>query len=208
MEEIDENVGRLMQLLKSLNLDNDTLVILTSDNGPWWEGSTGGLRDRKGGAGWEGGYRVPCIVRHPGRISAGIVNDAIAMNADFLPTIVRWTGGKVPDVELDGADIASLLTIRGAPSPHDELVMFINEDVAAIRTQRWKYVVRSFYRSYDATLDDPTRTDWAVLVDMPNDPAEAYDVSSLHPDVLADMTRRVVAARAKFAPFRTPKSAG
>ncbi len=208
VEEIDENVGRLMQLLKSLNLDNDTLVILTSDNGPWWEGSTGGLRDRKGGAGWEGGYRVPCIVRHPGRIPAGIVNEAIAMNADFLPTIVRWTGGKVPDVELDGADIASLLTIRGAPSPHDELVMFINEDVAAIRTQRWKYVVRSFYRSYDATLDDPTRTDWAVLVDMPNDPAEAYDVSSLHPDVLADMTRRVVAARARFAPFRTPKSAG
>lgn len=208
VEEIDENVGKLMQLLKSLNLDNDTLVILTSDNGPWWEGSTGGLRDRKGGAGWEGGYRVPCIVWHPGRIPAGIVNDAIAMNTDFLPTIVRWTGGKVPDVELDGADIASMLTIRSAPSPHDELVLFINEDVAAIRTQRWKYVVRSFYRSYDATLDDPTRNDWAVLVDMPNDPAESYDVSSLHPDVLADMKRRVADARAKFAPLKTPKPAG
>ena len=206
VEEIDTNVGRLMQQLKSLGLDNDTLVILTSDNGPWWQGSSGGLRDRKGGAGWEGGYRVPMIARQPGRIPAGLVNDSIAMNIDLLPTIVRWTGGQIPDVELDGADIASLLTIPGAPSPHDELVLFINEDVAAIRTQRWKYVVKSFYRTYDATLDDPARPDWALLVDMPKDPAESYNVSSLHPDVLADMAARVAKARATFAPMATAKA--
>ncbi len=206
VEEIDDNVGKLMKQLKTLGLDSDTLVILTSDNGPWWEGSSGGLRDRKGGAGWEGGYRVPCIARQPGRIPAGLVNDSIAMNIDLLPTIVRWTGGQVPAVELDGADIASLLTIPRAPSPHDELVLFINEDVAAVRTQRWKYVVRSFYRSYEATLDDPGRNDWALLVDMRKDPAESYDVSSLHPDVLADMTVRVAKARATFAPLATPKA--
>ncbi len=206
VEEIDENVGKLMQQLKSLGLDNDTLVILTSDNGPWWQGSSGGLRDRKGGAGWEGGYRVPLVARQPGRIPAGLVNDSIAMNIDLMPTIVRWTGGQVPDVELDGADITSLLTIPRAPSPHDELVLFINEDVAAIRTQRWKYVVKSFYRTYDATLDDPERQDWSLLVDMPKDPAESYDVSSLHPDVLADMAMRVAKARATFAPLATPKA--
>ena len=206
VEEIDENVGKLMQQLKTLGIDNDTLVILTSDNGPWWEGSSGGLRDRKGGAGWEGGYRVPMVARQPGRIPAGIVNDAIAMNTDLLPTIVRWTGGTVPDVTLDGADIASLLTIPRAPSPHDELILFINEDVAAVRTQRWKYVVKSFYRSYEATLDDPDRNDWAVLVDMANDPAESYDVSAKHPDSLADMAARVAKARANFAPLRTKKA--
>jgi uncharacterized sulfatase len=206
VEEIDDNVGKLMQQLKSLRIDQDTLVLLTSDNGPWWEGSSGGLRDRKGGAGWEGGYRVPFIARQPGRIPAGLVNDSIAMNFDILPTVVRWTGGAVPDVELDGADIASLLTIPRAPSPHDELVLFINEDVAAIRTQRWKYVVRSFYRGYEAPLDRPDVADWTLLIDMPKDPAESYDVSSLHPDALADMKARVERARATFAPLATPKT--
>jgi uncharacterized sulfatase len=206
VEEIDANVGKLMHQLETLGIDNDTLVILTSDNGPWWEGSSGGLRDRKGGAGWEGGYRVPFVARQPGRIPAGLVNDSIAMNIDLLPTIVRWTGGTVPDVELDGADIASLLTIPRAPSPHDELVLFINEDVAAVRTQRWKYVVRSFYRAYEGVLDAPGRNDWALLVDIENDPAESYDVSSLHPDALADMAARVAKARATFAPLATPKT--
>ena len=203
VEEIDASMGRLFAKLKTLGLDEDTLVILTSDNGPWWEGSSGGLRDRKGGAGWEGGYRVPFIARQPGRIPAGLVNDSIAMNIDLLPTIARWAGARVPDVELDGADIASLLTQPRAPSPHDQLVLFINEDVAAIRTQRYKYVVRSHYRTYEAPLDASGRTDWAVLVDMANDPAESYDVSALHPDVLADMQARLARARASFDPLRT-----
>lgn len=207
VEEIDANVGRLMDRLKQHGIDNDTLVILTSDNGPWWEGSAGGLRDRKGGAGWEGGYRVPFMARQPGRIPAGLVNDSIAMNIDLLPTLARWTGSAMPNAELDGADISSLLTLRNAPSPHDELVLFINEDVAAIRTQRWKYVVRSFYRSYEAPLDAPGRVDWAVLVDMPSDPAESYDVSARHPDVLTDMTVRLERARAKFDPLKTKKPA-
>ncbi|MEZ6028430.1 MAG: sulfatase [Hyphomonadaceae bacterium] len=207
VEEIDANVGRLMDQLKRLGLDNDTLVILTSDNGPWWEGSPGGLRDRKGGAGWEGGYRVPFIARQPGRIPAGASNNAIAMNIDLLPTLANWTGSPVPDVVLDGADISTLFTIPHAPSPHDELVLFNNEDVAAIRTQRWKYIVRSHYRTYDAQLDAPGRVDWAVLVDMDNDPTESYDVSSRHPDVLVDMERRVARARATFDPLKTPPKA-
>lgn len=203
VEEIDANMGRLFAKLKALGLDDDTLVILTSDNGPWWEGSTGGLRDRKGGAGWEGGYRVPFIARQPGRIPAGLVNGSIAMNIDLLPTLARWTGAPAPAAELDGADIATLLTQRTAASPHDELVLFINEEVAAIRTQRYKYVVRSHYRTYEAPLDAPGRTDWAVLVDMANDPSESYDVSALHPDVLADMQARLTRARASFDPLKT-----
>ena len=204
VEEIDAQVGRLMERLKAHDIDNDTLVILTSDNGPWWEGSAGSLRDRKGGAGWEGGYRVPFIARQPGRIPAGLVNNAMAMNSDLLPTLARWAGAALPDVQLDGADIASLLTQPRAASPHDELVYFINEDVAAIRTQRFKYVVRSHYRTFLGDLDGANRTDWAVLVDMEKDPEESYDVSSLHPDVLADLQARLTRARATFDPLRTP----
>jgi arylsulfatase A len=207
VEEIDAGMGRLFARLKQHGIDEDTLVILTSDNGPWWEGSAGGLRDRKGGAGWEGGYRVPFIARQPGRIPAGIVNDAMAMNIDLFPTLVGWADGQVPNVELDGLDIASLLTTRRAPSPHDELVLFQNEDIAAIRTQRWKYVVRSNYRTYEAPLDATGRVDWAVLIDLMNDPAEVYDVSARYPDVLADMKARLERARAKFGPLKTPQPA-
>lgn len=207
VEEIDANVGRLIEKLKALGLDCDTLVILTSDNGPWWEGSSGGLRDRKGGSGWEGGYRVPFLARQPGRIPAGVVSDSIAMNIDLLPTLCAWTGASTPDVTLDGANIASLLTQPRAPSPHDELVYFINEDVAAVRTQKFKYVVRSHYRTFLADLDGANRTDWAVLVDMENDPEESYDVSSKHPDVLADMQARITNARATFDPLKTPVKA-
>jgi len=202
VEEIDANVGRLFAKLKELNIDNDTLVILTSDNGPWFEGSTAGLRDRKGGAGWDGGYRVPFLARHPGRIPAGLLNDSMAMNIDLLPTIMSWSGAQLPAAKLDGLDISKQLTSRSAPSPHDELVFFINDDVAAVRTARYKLVVRSFYRSSLATLD--IRDDWQVLVDLQNDPAESYDVSSLHPDALADLTARLTRARTEFGPLKAP----
>jgi len=201
VEEVDANVGRLIDTLKRLNLDNDTLVIVTSDNGPWFEGSSGGLRERKGGAGWDGGYRVPFIARHPGIIPRGLVSDAMAMNIDLLPTIMSWTGSPPPVTELDGLDISRLLTMRGAPSPHDELILFNNEEVAALRTSRWKLVVRSYYRTIEAPLDRPDRPDWQVLVDLQNDPSESYDVSALHPDALRDLTERLNRARTKFAPM-------
>ena len=198
VEEIDANVGTLLAKLKQLNIDNDTLVIVTSDNGPWFEGSTAGLRERKGGAAWDGGYRVPFIARQPGRIPAGLKSDAMTMNIDLLPTIMAWTGRPLPNAELDGRDISDVLT-RNAKSPHDELVLFNNESVAAVRTDRWKLAVRSYYRGIEAPLD--TRDDWQLLVDLKADPAETYDVSSLHPDVLADMTARLARARVKYGPF-------
>lgn len=205
VEEIDASVGRLVSELRRLALEDDTLIIVTSDNGPWWEGSTGGLRDRKGGAGWEGGYRVPFIARQPGRIPAGLVSDAMAMGIDLMPTLLAWTGRQVPAVELDGIDISRVLTRPGAATPHEELILFNNEDVAAIRTRRWKYVVRSYYRGIEAPLDTPGRDDWEQLIDLAYDPGESYDVSSLHPDILAEMKARLERARAKYAPFRVHK---
>ncbi len=200
VEEIDSQTGRLMARLKVLGIDNDTVVIVTSDNGPWFEGSTGGLRDRKGGSGWDGGYRVPFLIRAPGRIPAGRVSREIAMNIDLLPTVMALTGRPLPKTELDGRDLTGVLT-RGAKSPHEELILFNNEKVAAIRTDRWKFVARSYYRGAEYPLG--SRSD--LLFDVRADPAEAYNLASLHPDVVADMKARLARAQQTFEPLGVHK---
>ncbi len=198
VEEIDTGVGRLLAHLEALDLDNDTLVIVTSDNGPWFVGSSGELRDRKGGAGWEGGYRAPFIARWPGVIPSGLESDAIVMNIDLMPTLCSLAGIAAPAAELDGADVSSVLTQRGAPSPHDELILFNNELVAGVRTQGWKYVSRSYYRTIDVPLE---RVGGWQLIDLKVDPGENYDVSARYPEVAAEMKARVERARAKFEPL-------
>jgi arylsulfatase A len=197
VEEIDVQMGRLMEHLKRLSLDRDTVVIVTSDNGPWFEGSSGPLRDRKGGAAWDGGYRVPFIAWAPGRLPAGQVNREIAMNIDLLPTVLAMTGRPSPAVELDGRDLSGVLAGR-AKSPHDELVLFDNENVAAIRTDRWKYVARSYYRTYDFPIASRYEP---LLFDVRADPSETYNLASLHPDVVADMKGRFDRAKARFEPL-------
>lgn len=196
VEEVDAQLGRLTRHLSRLGLDQNTLIIVTSDNGPWFEGSSGPLRDRKGGAGWDGGYRVPFIIAGPG-VPAGKVNREIAMNTDILPTILAMTGRPPPAAELDGRDLTAVLT-RGARSPHDELVLFNNEQVAAIRTDRWKYVARSYYRTIELPL---AAVNGVGLFDVRADPSEAYNLASLHPDVMADMAARFARAKATFEPL-------
>jgi arylsulfatase A-like enzyme len=195
VEEIDVNVGRLLERLKALGLDEDTLVIFTSDNGPWFEGSTGPFRDRKGGSAWDGGFRVPFVARQPGRIPAGRVETGLSSNLDLLPTLTALAGLPQPDVELDGADISGMLTGEGA-SPHEEILLFNNNHVAGLRTGRWKLVARSYYRTYDVPLDA-----LPLLFDMAADPGETYSVARTHPDVLADMRARLERARAKYEPM-------
>ena len=201
VEEIDSQVGRLMARLKALGMDRETVVIVTSDNGPWFEGSTGGLRDRKGGAGWEGGYRVPFLVRAPGRIPAGRVSREIGMNIDLLPTILAMAGKPLPNTQIDGRDLTAVLT-SGAKSSHDELILFNNEKVAGIRTDRWKYVARSYYRGTEYPL---AAINSELLFDIRADPSEAYNLASLHPDVVADLRSRLQRAQATFEPLAVHK---
>jgi arylsulfatase A len=196
VEEIDLNVGRLLERLRAMDLDEDTLVIFTSDNGPWFEGSSGPFRDRKGGSAWDGGFRVPFVGRWPRRIAPGTVTTGLASNLDLLPTLASLAGRPPPEgVELDGRDISGLLTGEGA-SPHDEILLFDNNHVAAVRTERWKLVTRSYYRTYDIPLDR-----LPLLFDMREDPGETYSVASLHPEVLADMQARIARARARYEPM-------
>lgn len=196
VEEIDLNVGRLLEKLKALGVDDDTMVVFTSDNGPWFEGSSGPFRDRKGGSAWDGGFRVPFIARQPGALPAGAVHNGLASNLDLLPTLVAMAGKPpVTDRELDGQDLSGVLK-DGAASPHDEIVLFDNNKVAAVRTSRWKYVARSYYRTYDIALDR-----YPLLFDMEVDPGENYSVARNFPDDAADMRARLERARAKYEPM-------
>jgi len=196
VEEIDRNVGRLLRRLEALGITEDTLVIFTSDNGPWFEGSAGPFRDRKGGSAWDGGFRVPFIARQPGHLPAGRVNSGLASNLDLLPTLVRMAGGE-PPADIDGVDLAPLLTGSGE-SLRNEVVLFDNTHVAAIRTARWKYVVRSYYRTYDIPLD---QHGYPLLFDMQADPGENYSLAARNPGVAADMKARIERARAFYQPF-------
>lgn len=198
VEEIDAGIGRLLTQLKTLGLDRNTLVIVTSDNGPWFEGSSGPWRDRKGGSGWEGGFRVPFIARQPGTIPAGLVSDAPSMNIDVMPTLAAWTRARPPATELDGRDITQALTRKGAPSPHEELLFFNNEDVAGLRVGRWKYVTRSYYRSGELPLED---YGYGLLFDLSLDPGETYNLAGRHPEVVADMKARLARAKTTFGPL-------
>lgn len=202
VEEVDSELGRLREQLERLNLQNDTYVIVTSDNGPWFEGSAGQLRDRKGGAGWDGGYRVPFVAWAPGRIPAGSRSNAITMNFDLLPTFAALAGKPLPNgLVVDGKDISAVWQ-KGAPSPHDALILFDNEKVAAIRTDRWKFVARSYYREYDLPL---ARIGANLLFDVRSDPSEDYNLATRHPDVVKDMRARFDQYRKTFEPLGRKK---
>lgn len=202
VEEVDSELGRLREQLERLDLQNDTYVIVTSDNGPWFEGSAGPLRDRKGGAGWDGGYRVPFVAWAPGRIPAGSRSNAITMNFDLLPTFAALAGKPLPKgLVVDGKDISAVWQ-KGAPSPHDALILFDNEKVAAIRTDRWKFVARSYYREYDLPL---ARIGANLLFDVRSDPSEDYNLATRHPDVVKDMRARFEQYRQTFEPLGRKK---
>ncbi len=141
--ELDANVGNILDELTTLGIDQNTLVIFTSDNGPWYGGSTGGLRGMKGKT-WEGGLRVPMIARMPGTIAAGLVSDELAATVDVLPTVCHLTNTVVPpDRVIDGKNILPLLQDAAAMSPHDAIFGMQGANLATIRAGRWKLHVRS-----------------------------------------------------------------
>jgi arylsulfatase A len=198
VEEIDRNMGRLLEGLRRLGLEEDTLVVFTSDNGPWFEGSSGPFRDRKGGSAWDGGFRVPFIVRQPGAVPAGEVRTGVASNLDLLPTLAALAGADLPgDLVLDGKDISAML-VADAPSPHEELVLFDNANVAAVRAGKWKYVVRSYYRGMDIPL---AQHGYPLLFDLETDPGENYSLISLNPRIAAEMKARFERLRDLYEPI-------
>ena len=200
VEEIDSIVGRLLAKLTALKIAQDTVVVFTSDNGPWFEGSPGWLRERKGGGAYDGGYRVPGIVWGPGRLPAGRRVSSIAMGIDWLPTFLAMAGVAPPaGVTLDGRDITAVLT-NGAQSPHEALILFDGEVPIGLRSQRWKYVESLYYRG---NMTSPlSGRGYEQLYDLNADPSENYSVAATHPAEAKAMRERLAAAKAEFAPLR------
>jgi len=187
VEEVDWSVGQLMEKLAASGSDNNTLVVFTSDNGPWYEGSPGGLRGGKGMT-FEGGFRVPFIARWPQMIPAGSVCREAAVNIDMVPTCLAIVGTEPPpDRVIDGKNILPLLTGSGK-TPHDIIYFYNCEKVEAIRAGNWKYHRRRNVYVWPSSLQK--KGPW--LFDLESDPGERYDVSGKYPDVAAKLERMIV----------------
>ncbi|MEM8893267.1 MAG: sulfatase [Bacteroidota bacterium] len=193
--EIDGSVGRIVDKLKALELEQQTLVIFTSDNGPWLAyGSHGGnafpLREGKFTT-FEGGQRVPCIMWMPGNIEAGFESDQVMSTIDLLPTIASFTGATVPDHMIDGEDMSEVLTSKIESKEWDKPFYYLSEDgLQAVRQGRWKLHRPHYYESVSVPGTDgrvgegiENRISWA-LYDLDEDIGEKINIADLHPEVV------------------------
>jgi arylsulfatase A-like enzyme len=138
VEEVDWSVGRVLDTLRDLKLDEKTLVLFTSDNGGTPAGNNGPLRGFKAST-FEGGMREPTIAWQPGTVPAGTIRDAVTANVDVLPTFVRLAGGEVPkERTIDGKDIGPLLAGQSKESPHEAFYYFQGNNLRAVRSGPWK----------------------------------------------------------------------
>ena len=181
VEHIDEATGVLLDTLAELGIDDNTLVIFTSDNGSNGRsgGSNGPLRGNKGST-WEGGMREPCMMRWPGKIPSGTTCSDVCTAMDMLPTLGKLAGAEMPDDRaLDGKDIrASMFGEEGAASPYDAFFYYGQNNLRAVRSGQWKL-----------HLEDE------MLVDLNVDVGETTDVSGDHPDVVAQLKAHVERCR-------------
>ena len=205
--EIDWSVGRVLDAIKRAKLDDNTLVIFTSDNGPWLSygnhaGSRGAFREGKGTA-FEGGVRVPFVARWPGRIPRGAVGALPAMTIDLLPTFATLAGTTVSNERIiDGRDIWPLLTnAPGAQSPHDAFYFYWGTELHAIRSGKWKLHLPHPYRSLERAGHDGIpgkyvqKTIALSLFDLDKDPGESIDVAERNPDVVDKLQKLAERAR-------------
>ena len=184
-------------------------MIFTSDNGPWLNygdhaGSAGPLREGKGTM-FEGGYRVPCIMRFPGQIPAGSECDQLCVTFDLMPTVARLLGGSMPtDRIIDGRDIWPLMTGEpGAKTPHDIFYCYYDNELRGVRDQRWKLVLPHKSRTLagrPAGRDgSPAQYEQESvplqLFDLANDIGETTDVAAEHPAVVARLAVAAEQAR-------------
>ena len=198
IQELDWSVGQLLDAVERRGIAENTIVIFSSDNGPFPEGSGGGLRGGKATA-WDGGYRVPFIARWPGRIPAESTSGAIAMNIDLLPSIAAVAGAAIaPNSVLDGRNILPVLTGKSNESPHQALFFFNHDRIAAVRTQDWKIVVRADYRNIERVLPEH---DVQLLFDMRKDPEERYSLAAHRPDKWQELNAHLERGQRELEPL-------
>ncbi|MEI6865744.1 sulfatase [Flavicella sp.] len=202
IEEIDFNVGRIMKTLKEKGLDDNTYVIFTSDNGPWWiKGDHGGNAEPLRGAKtstWEGGFRVPFIIRAPGKVPAGTDSNQVTATIDLLPTIAKISGAALPkDRVIDGLDISEI--INGNSTTLDRPYFYYQHtELRAVRKGKWK-----LHLPHQPDSRSISYTKWSrhsapqdrilftkhMLYDLENDISETTDVAAENPKIVTELVK-------------------
>lgn len=214
IEELDYNIGWILAKLKETGLDENTYVIFTSDNGPWWirgehGGSAAPLRGAKTSA-WEGGLRVPCIIRAPGKVPAGTTSDLVCATIDLLPTIAQITGADLPaDRVIDGLDISGI--IHGDPASLDRPYFYYqHQELRAVRLGKWK-----LHLPHQPDSEAISYTKWPrhiapedrilfnkhVLYDLENDIGETTDVARENPEIVTRLAKLLEWAKTDIGDF-------
>lgn len=202
MMEIDWSVGQITEALKENGILDNTLVIFTSDNGPWLRfgnhgGSAGGLREGKETS-WEGGTRVSCLMRWPGKIPAGSICNKLASTIDILPTLAEITQASLPKRKIDGVNILDLmLGVSDATPRRIFYYYYYLNSLQAVRKDQWKLVFPHPTVSFEGTApggDGKPGTSKNVevgysLYDMRRDPGERYDVKEYFPEIVEDLKK-------------------
>jgi uncharacterized sulfatase len=221
VEEFDHNVGRILNHLDSLGLTENTIVIVTSDNGPWFEGNACGLRGRKGQL-FEGGYRVPFILRYPKKIEKAYRTEVPAMGIDLLPTLLAEAGISIPnDRVIDGSNLFELLNDTSENSFAYSRPLFFFHDYAfeAVRIGDWKYLETNYSYTWPIPLEHPSyitndfvskyspadrdtainRLDnWPKLFYLKENAAESYNLHSRQTEKAAEMKQTLSDFRTNY----------
>jgi arylsulfatase len=199
--EVDWSVGQILDALVENGLDSNTLVIFTSDQGPWYQGSSANLRGKKGET-YEGGVRVPFIARFPGRIPMGSVSSELASNMDILPTVADACGAPLPADPLDGISIWPILSGEEVKRDRDALLYFDNWNLQCARLSNWKLHVAR----YNCPPWGPSPAGGRHNLPLPSpelyrldvDPEESCDVADTYPEVVAAIMARIEALLPTF----------
>ncbi len=194
VQEIDSSVGQIFNALAASGIDSNTLVIFTSDHGPWYQGSSANLRGRKGET-YEGGVRVPFIARFPGRIPKGIVNQELASNMDVLPTVAALCGAPLPPNLPDGMNIWPVLDGTQTAMSRDVLLYFDGWNLQCARLSMWKLHVAR----YNSAVWGPAPPGGRLNLPLPReelyrldaDPGERCDVANDNPEVVSWIRARM-----------------
>ena len=216
MMEVDWSVGEVLGALKQHGLEDNTIVIFASDNGPWRNfgnhaGSAGPLREGKGTM-WEGGSRVPAIVRWPGHVPAGTVCNRLASTIDILPTIAEITGAALPTRRIDGVSIMPLLRGESDANPRQTFWLYYGQTLTAVRDGQWKLQFPHDARTYEGYApgrdgipgDTGTKHVQLALYNLDTDIGEQRNVLTEHPDVVERLQTIAAAARADLGDTGAP----
>ena len=197
IEHMDDQVGRITKKLKELGLDKNTIVIYTTDNGPWLPfkhhgGSAGELRDGKGST-FEGGQRVPCVMWAPGLIPAGTETNELMTTIDLLPSLAALSSSTLPGKnKIDGIDQSALITGKAERSARNEFIYYSRSgDLEGLRQGKWKLLVKGPKKSKKSKKSTKEAKVTIYLFDLEADVAEQNNLADQNPELVAKLKTRM-----------------